>query len=211
MRDKETIEIALEAAETGHLVLSTLHTIDASKTVERIIGAFPMGEQQIIRNRLGKSFRAIVSQRLIPRKDGNGRVAIVEILKSTLRTREYIEKGEQDGKTLLEAMTDGDTDGMQHFDGEIEKLVRAGVVDLTTGSPTRPIPGTSARAVGPVLSLRRVAPPRKPRIMWSGTLARCSLPRQGSGQECPLHTSLPRQRRSQLRLHLGHSSSRMLK
>src|SRR6202047_1079806 len=133
MRDKETIEIALEAAETGHLVLSTLHTIDASKTVERIIGAFPMGEQQIIRNRLAKSFRAIISQRLVPRKDGNGRVAIIEILKSTLRTREYIEKGEQDGKTLLEAMTDGDTDGMQHFDGEIEKLVRAGVVDVTTG------------------------------------------------------------------------------
>jgi len=84
MRDKETIEIALEAAETGHLVLSTLHTIDASKTVERIIGAFPMAEQHTIRNRLAKSFRAIVSQRLVPRKDGSGRVAIVEILKSTL-------------------------------------------------------------------------------------------------------------------------------
>src|SRR5580700_7249542 len=133
MRDKETIEIALEAAETGHLVLSTLHTIDASKTVERIVGALPLGEQHTIRNRLAKSFKAIISQRLIPKKDGNGRVAIVEILKSTLRTREYIEKGEQDGKTLLEAMTDGDTEGMQYFDGEIEKLVRAGVVDVTTG------------------------------------------------------------------------------
>ena len=133
MRDKETIEIALEAAETGHLVLSTLHTIDASKTVERIIGAFPMAEQHTIRNRLAKSFRAIISQRLVPRKDGSGRVAIVEILKSTLRTREYVEKGEQDGKTLLEAMIDGDTDGMQHFDGEIEKLIRAGVVELGTG------------------------------------------------------------------------------
>src|SRR6202162_4926708 len=141
MRDKETIEIALEAAETGHLVLSTLHTIDASKTVERIIGAFPMGEQQIIRNRLGKSFRAIISQRLIPRKDGSGRVAIVEILKSTLRTRDYVEKGEQDGKTLLEAMVDGDTDGMQHFDGEIEKLVRGGVVDMSTGLAYATNPG----------------------------------------------------------------------
>jgi twitching motility protein PilT len=141
MRDKETIEIALEAAETGHLVLSTLHTIDASKTVERIIGAFPMGEQQIIRNRFGKSFRAIISQRLIPRKDGNGRVAIVEILKSTLRTREYIEKGEQEGKTLLEAMSDGDTEGMQHFDGEIEKLVRAGVMDISTGLAYATNPG----------------------------------------------------------------------
>lgn len=141
MRDKETIEIALEAAETGHLVLSTLHTIDASKTVERIIGAFPMGEQHTIRNRLAKSFRAIVSQRLIPRKDGSGRVAIVEILKSTPRTREYVEKGEQDGKTLLEAMVDADTDGMQHFDGEIEKLVRAGVVDIGTGLAYATNPG----------------------------------------------------------------------
>jgi twitching motility protein PilT len=141
MRDKETIEIALEAAETGHLVLSTLHTIDASKTVERIIGAFPMGEQHTIRNRLAKSFRAIISQRLIPRKEGGGRVAIVEILKSTLRTREYVEKGEQDGKTLLEAMIDGDTDGMQHFDGEIEKLVRVGIIDVTTGLAYATNPG----------------------------------------------------------------------
>jgi twitching motility protein PilT len=121
--------------------MSTLHTIDASKTVERIIGAFPMGEQQIIRNRLAKSFRAIISQRLIPRKDGSGRVAIVEILKATIRTRDYIEKGEQEGKTLLEAMIDGDTEGMQHFDGEIEKQVRAGVVDLSTGLAYATNPG----------------------------------------------------------------------
>jgi len=141
MRDKETIEIALEAAETGHLVLSTLHTIDASKTVERIVGVFPMSEQHTIRNRLAKSFRFIVSQRLVPRKDGNGRVAMVEILKSTLRTREYLEKGEQEGKTLLEAMQDGDTEGMQHFDGEIEKLVRAGIVDLDTGLAYATNPG----------------------------------------------------------------------
>jgi len=141
MRDKETIEIALEASETGHLVLSTLHTIDASKTVERIVGVFPMAEQHTIRNRLAKSFRFIVSQRLIPRKDGNGRVAIVEILKSTLRTREYLEKGEQEGKTLLEAMQDGDTEGMQHFDGEIEKLVRAGLVDMDTGLAYATNPG----------------------------------------------------------------------
>jgi twitching motility protein PilT len=141
MRDKETIEIALEAAETGHLVLSTLHTIDASKTVERIVGVFPMAEQHTIRNRLAKSFRFVISQRLIPRKDGNGRVAIVEILKSTLRTREYMEKGEQEGKTLLQAMMDGDQEGMQHFDGEIEKLVRAGLVDIDTGIAYATNPG----------------------------------------------------------------------
>jgi twitching motility protein PilT len=141
MRDKETIEIALEAAETGHLVLSTLHTIDASKTVERVVGVFPMSEQNGIRGRLAKSFRYIVSQRLIPQKDGGGRVAAIEILKSTLRTREYLEKGEVEGKTLLEAMIDGDTEGMQYFDGEIEKLVRAGTVDLETGLSYATNPG----------------------------------------------------------------------
>jgi twitching motility protein PilT len=141
MRDKETIEIALEAAETGHLVLSTLHTIDASKTVERIVGVFPLAEQHIIRNRLAKSFRYIVSQRLVPLKDGSGRVAVFEILKSSLRTREYLEKGEQEGKTLLDAMRDGDTEGMQHFDGSIEKLVRAGTIDLETALAYATNPG----------------------------------------------------------------------
>src|SRR5437868_5726921 len=121
MRDRETIEIALEAAETGHLVLYTLHTIDASKTVERIVEVFPLGEQQAIGRRLAKAFRSIVSQRLLPTKGARRRVAAVEILKSTMRTREYIEKGEAEGKTLLDAMRDGTTEGMQHFDGEIEK------------------------------------------------------------------------------------------
>ena len=132
MRDRETIEIALEASETGHLVMSTLHTIDASKTVERIVGVFPMADQQAIRTRLAKAFRFIVSQRLLPRKDKQGRIAAVEILKSTMRTREYVEKGEAEGKTLLDAMRDGNTEGMQHFDGEIEKLIRAGIVDFDT-------------------------------------------------------------------------------
>lgn len=140
MRDKETIEIALEAAETGHLVLSTLHTIDASKTVERIVGAFPLGDQQVIRTRLAKSFRYIVSQRLVPQKAG-GRVAIIEILTSTLRTREYLERGEVEGKTLLDAMRDGDQEGMQDFDGNIEKLIRTGIVDLETGLAFATNPG----------------------------------------------------------------------
>jgi twitching motility protein PilT len=133
MRDKETIEIAMEAAETGHLVFSTLHTIDASKTVERIVGVFPLADQQAIRNRFAKSFRYIISQRLIPRKDGAGRIAAIEILKSTLRTREYLEKGEGAGKSLVDAMRDGELEGMQDFDGEIEKMIRAGIIDLHTG------------------------------------------------------------------------------
>jgi twitching motility protein PilT len=132
MRDRETIEIALEAAETGHLVFSTLHTVDASKTVERIVGVFPLSDQHVIRARLSKTFRYIVSQRLMPRRDGEGRVAVIEVLKSTMRTREYVERGEGEGKTLIDAMRDGTTEGMQTFDGELERLVRAGTLDLET-------------------------------------------------------------------------------
>jgi twitching motility protein PilT len=133
MRDKETIEVALEAAETGHMVYSTLHTIDASKTIERIIGVFPSSDQPAIRARLAKSFRYIISQRLIPKVDGSGRVAAFEILKSTLRTREYVHKGESEGKSLLDAMRDAAGEGMQCFDIEIEKLIRAKVLDIDTG------------------------------------------------------------------------------
>ena len=135
MRDRETIEVALEAAETGHLVLSTLHTIDASKTVDRIIGVFPKNEEKVIRTRVAQSFRFIVSQRLIPLGDGKGRIAAIEILKSTMRTREYIEKGESDGKTLIDAMEQGDQDGMQTFDTVIENFIRDGVVSIETAMP----------------------------------------------------------------------------
>jgi twitching motility protein PilT len=133
MRDRETIEVAIEAAETGHLVMSTLHTIDASKTVERIVGTFPPGDQMPIRQRFAKSFQYIISQRLVPRADGNGRLPLLEILKSTLRTREYVERGEGDGRTLLDAMRDGAQDGMQHFDGEIERHIRAGSMSFDMG------------------------------------------------------------------------------
>jgi twitching motility protein PilT len=141
MRDRETIEVALDAAETGHLVYSTLHTIDAAKTVERIIGAFALSDQLAVRTRLAKSFRYIISQRLIPRKDGAGRVAAFEILKSTLRTREYVQRGEGEGKTLLDAMRDGSTEGMQYFDAEIEKLIRTDVIDIGTGLSYATNPG----------------------------------------------------------------------
>jgi twitching motility protein PilT len=131
MRDRETIEIALTAAETGHLVFSTLHTIDASKTVERIVGTFEVSDQQAVRGRLAASFRYFISQRLIPKKEG-GRMAIIEMLKATMRTREYIEMGEKEGKSLLDAMRDGALDGMQYFDGELEKLVRSGAISVST-------------------------------------------------------------------------------
>src|SRR5207302_4533368 len=116
-------------------------TIDASKTVERVVGVFPLAEQHAIRNRLAKSFRFIISQRLIPKKDGSGRVAAIEILKSTLRTKEYVEKGEGEGKTLLDAMRVGSTEGMQHFDGEIERLIRDGTIDFETGMAYATNPG----------------------------------------------------------------------
>lgn len=135
MRDRETIEVALEAAETGHLVLSTLHTIDASKTVDRIIGVFPKNEERVIRTRIAQSFRYIISQRLIPRADGKGRIAAIEILKSTMRTREYIEKGEAEGKSLIDAMEQGDQEGMRTFDGVIEQMVRSGVLTLEGALP----------------------------------------------------------------------------
>ena len=141
MRDKETIEVALKAADTGHLGFSTLHTTDASKTVERIIGVFPLSDQNAIRNRLAKAFRFVVSQRLIPRRDGGGRVAVFEVLKSTMRTREYVERGETEGKSLLDAMRDGENEGMQYFDGEIEKVIRAGLVDVHTGLSYSTNPG----------------------------------------------------------------------
>src|SRR5437867_622666 len=167
MRDKETIEIALEAAETGHLVLSTLHTTDASKTVERIIGVFPLAEQHTIRNRFAKSFRYIVSQRLLPLKEGKGRVAAIEILKSTVQTREYLDKGEVEGKSLLDAMRDGDTEGMQHFDGEIEKLIRADLIDYDTAMAYATNPGnlrlqlTDLGGELPPVKAETVVPPKE--------------------------------------------------
>ena len=127
MRDRETIEVAMEAAETGHLVLSTLHTIDAAKTIDRIIGVFPKLEEAAIRTRLSQSFRRIISQRLMPR-EGGGRIAAIEILVSNSRTREYIEKGEKEGRSITDAMNDGEIEGMQTFDGVLEKFIREGKV-----------------------------------------------------------------------------------
>jgi twitching motility protein PilT len=133
MRDAETVETALEAAETGHLVLSTLHTIDAAKTIERIVGVFPKEDESAIRMRFSQAFKYVISQRLAPRCDVEGRVALLEILKATARTREYVQKGETEGRSLVDAMRDGSLDGMQYFDGEIERLIRAGVLSKSKG------------------------------------------------------------------------------
>lgn len=133
MRDRDSMEILLDAAETGHLVITSMLTVDVTKTVERIVGAFPAAEQASIRNRLARSFRYIVSQRLIPRKDGDGRVIAVEILRSTPRTRQYVENGDREGETLLDAMIAGQQEGMQHFDEQIANLIDSGVIDEEHG------------------------------------------------------------------------------
>jgi twitching motility protein PilT len=132
IRDRETTEMLIEAAETGHLVLSSLNTLDAAKTVERLVSAFAFGEQQSVRSRLAKTLRYVVSQRLIPRAGGEGRVAVVEILKAGSSTHDCVEHGDGPRQTLLQIMKDGHAEGMQHFDGEIQKLVCTGVVDLET-------------------------------------------------------------------------------
>ena len=133
MRDRETIEIVLEAAETGHLVFSSLNTMDAAKTVERIVSSFTPAEQQSVRARFAKSFRYVICQRLMPRSDRSGRVAAFEILKANSRTRECIEKADGDHSSLLDAIKAGSSEGMQHFDAEIAKLVGDRLIDLETG------------------------------------------------------------------------------
>ena len=130
MRDRETMEMALEAAETGHLVLSSLNTVDAVRTVQRIISAYAPAEHGSVRNRLAKTLRYVISQRLIPRADGSGRVAVVEILKANARTHDCLANPEIPIENLLEIVKDSVREGMQPFDGEIEKLIRSGVVKL---------------------------------------------------------------------------------
>ena len=133
MRDRETIEIALEASETGHLVISTLHTIDAPKTVDRIVGVFPKNEELSIRRRLASAIKWIVSQRLIPQKEG-GRIAAVEILRTSERTKEYIAVGGKEGKSLSDVMRDGQaTLGMQTFDMVLKQFIQSGIISLEDG------------------------------------------------------------------------------
>jgi twitching motility protein PilT len=124
MRDLETVETGLLAAETGHLVLSTLHTLDATETINRIIAVFPPYQQKQIRMQLGATLRAVISQRLLPRADGKGRVAALEILVATTRVREMIEDKDRT-KEITDAITDGHiTYGMQTFDQALMGLLR---------------------------------------------------------------------------------------
>ena len=128
MRDLETIETALTAAETGHLVMSTLHTLDATETINRIISVFPPYQQKQVRLQLASVLKAVVSQRLLPREDGKGRVAAVEILKTTARVRELIEDKDRT-KEIPDAIAQGhQTYGTQTFDQSLMSLVKNGLV-----------------------------------------------------------------------------------
>ncbi len=129
MRDLETIETALLAAETGHLVMSTLHTLDATETINRIIAVFPPFQQKQIRMQLGSTLRSIISQRLLPRADGRGRVAALEILIATARVREMVEDKDRT-KEITDAIAQGNvTYGMQTFDQALMALLRQKLIN----------------------------------------------------------------------------------
>jgi twitching motility protein PilT len=128
MRDLETIETAMHAAETGHLVMSTLHTLDAAETINRIISTFPPHQQKQIRIQLASVLKAVVSQRLVPRADGKGRVAAVEIMKVTARIRELIEDKDRT-KEIPDAIAQGFVSyNMQTFDQSLMNLVRTNAI-----------------------------------------------------------------------------------
>ena len=131
MRDRETLEIGLSAAETGHLVLSTLHTLDAGQTINRILGMFSTDEENQIRTRIADSIRWIVCQRLLP-KVGGGRVAAFEILRTNLRVKDAILHGESEGKTFYDIVQAGKAFGMVTFDDYILKLYEKGLITQET-------------------------------------------------------------------------------
>ena len=128
MRDLETIETAITAAETGHLVLSTLHTLDATETISRIISAFPPHQQKQVRLQLGSVLRGVISQRLVPRADGKGRVAAIEVLVANARVREMIEDKDRT-KEISQAIAQSHTTyGMQTFDQSLMQLFRSNLI-----------------------------------------------------------------------------------
>ena len=131
MRDRESVEIALNASETGHLVLSTLHTINAGQTINRIIGMFPTDEENQIRVRLADSIRWIVCQRLLP-KVGGGRIAAFEAMSTSLRVKDVILHGETEGKTFSDIILQGKPFGMISFDDCIVELFEQGLINEDT-------------------------------------------------------------------------------
>lgn len=153
MRDRETVEIGLSAAETGHLVLTTLHTVDAGQTINRILGMFSIEEENQIRIRLADTVRWVVSQRLLP-KVGGGRVAAFEVLRTSLRVKDVILNGESEGKTYYEIMQSGKPFGMTTFDDYIVGLYEQGLVTQETALSFASHKGVTGRGIDSVKSAR---------------------------------------------------------
>jgi len=153
MRDRESLEIGLSAAETGHLVLSTLHTMDAGQTINRILGMFPTEEENQIRTRIADSIRWIVCQRLLP-KVGGGRVAAFEILRSNLRVKDSILHGESEGKTFYDIIQAGKAFGMVTFDDYILGLYEKGIITQETAMAYASRKDVLGRGIDSIKSVR---------------------------------------------------------
>ncbi|MEN8689280.1 MAG: PilT/PilU family type 4a pilus ATPase [Desulfobacterales bacterium] len=153
MRDRETVEIGLSAAETGHLVLTTLHTIDAGSTINRIVGMFSTEEEHQVRIRLADTLRWVVCQRLLP-KIGGGRAATFEILGTNLRVKDAIMNGESEGKTFYEIMQAGQAFGMTTFDGHIIDLFEHGLITEETALAFASRRGIVGRGIDSLKSAR---------------------------------------------------------
>jgi twitching motility protein PilT len=153
MRDRETVEIALTAAETGHLVLSTLHTINAGQTINRILGMFTTEEEKQVRSRLADTIRWIVCQRLLP-KEGGGRVAAFEVMGSNLRVKDSILHGESEMKTFQEIIEAGKAFGMITFDDYIVDLFSKGLISEETGRAYATNKGVVGRGIDSVKSAK---------------------------------------------------------
>ncbi|RUM93431.1 MAG: twitching motility protein [Thermodesulfatator sp.] len=131
IRDRETVEIALNAAETGHLVFSTVHTVSAGHTINRILGMFSTEEERQVRFRLADSLRWVVGQRLLPRKEG-GRIAVFEIMQNNVRVKDSIINGEREGKTFYQIIEDGHAYDMHTYDQHIVDIFAKGIIDEET-------------------------------------------------------------------------------
>jgi len=153
MRDRETVEIALSAAETGHLVVSTLHTVDAGQTINRVLGMFSIEEERQIRIRLADTVRWIVCQRLLP-KEGGGRVAAFEVMGNNLRVKDTILNGESEGKTFYEIIQAGKAFGMITFDDYIVELYQRGLVSEETAKAYASNKGVVGRGIDSVKSAK---------------------------------------------------------
>jgi twitching motility protein PilT len=153
MRDRETVEIGLSASETGHLVLTTLHTTDAGATINRILGMFPNEDEQQIRIRLADSLRWVVCQRLLP-KIGGGRVASFEILATSLRVKDAILNGEAEGKTFHDIMEAGNAFGMITFDQHLVSLYEQGLITQETAMAYASHRGNVGRGIDMIKSAR---------------------------------------------------------